>query len=83
MPRTTTSYSRLLMVTDVAVVPVSSERTAEPMVEAVRPYCEAASRSMLISTCGTCSDSELATSTASGRADMRSTRSSAIMARVL
>ena len=37
-PRTTTSSSLLSMVTVVAVVPVSSERTAAPTVAAVRPY---------------------------------------------
>ncbi|CUQ00486.1 Uncharacterised protein [Flavonifractor plautii] len=43
-PRTTTSSSLWSMVTVVAVVPVSSARTAVPMAAAVRPYWAAAWR---------------------------------------
>ena len=46
-PLTTTSSSLLLMVTEVAVEPVSSSRTAAPTWAAVRPYWAAASRFMV------------------------------------
>ena len=82
-PRTTTSSSLLSMVTVVAVVPVSSERTAAPTAEAVRPYWAAASRCRVTFTWGTCWDREFFTSTASGRAWICWVRSSAIMLRVL
>ena len=42
LPRTTTSKSLPSIVTVVAVVPVNSLRTAEPMVAEVSPYCAAA-----------------------------------------
>ena len=63
-----TSISLLSMVTVVAVVPVSSARTAAPTAAAVRPYWEAASRFMTTVTWSTCLDREVSTSTASGRA---------------
>ena len=57
----------------VAVVPVSSLRTAEPMVAAVRPNRAAFCRLTAMLTCGVRSEAELSTSTASGRAAMRAT----------
>ena len=81
-PRTTTSSSRLEIMTVVAVLPVSSERTAMPMEAAVRPYWAAASRFTVTFTWGTCTARELLTSMASGSWEIRSARSSAIMERV-
>ena len=70
------------MVTVVAVSPVSSDRTAEPMLAAVRPYCEAACWLIVTSTWGTCSDTELTTSTASSNWEISRSRSSAIAVRM-
>ena len=70
------------MVTVVAVVPVSSDRTAEPTEAAVRPYWAAASRFMVTLTWGTCVAREVLTSTASGSWAIWSFRSLAIMDRV-
>ena len=52
-PRTTTFSSLLSMVTEVASLPVSSDRTAPPMAAAVSPYWAAASRSTVTRTWGT------------------------------
>ena len=71
------------MVTVVAVAPDSSERTAEPMVAAVRPYWEAASRLMVTVTWSTRLAAEVVTSTASSSWAICSSRSWAIMVRVL
>lgn len=77
-PLTETSISLPESLSVVAVVPVSSLRTAAPIVEAVRPKRAAFCRLMETLTCGVRSEAELSTSTASGRAEMRSTSWSAI-----